>query len=160
MNQTIPETYTNSYDLKSNRVITKKDFIILCNLLTTEFNNYYSTNIYKLQHEPITEGGIVFKNFTGDVYKTMRIYIAQFGKYGWINPGVMDENHHAMMDEVHRRGWFTPAQRAGEWKDNNDILCDKGVKMSTYLKSFRGAPVWTLHELKIFEKCFTALRAG
>jgi len=118
--------------------ISKKEFVELCNDLQKEFNNFYDENDYSFSPECITEGGIVFNNFNGDIngYKTMRIYFTyKFGGkkklYGYINNNIKDE-----------------------WINDESILIDKDKYLGTYLKSFRNAPEWTNDELKIFEKCF------
>jgi hypothetical protein len=99
--------------------------------------SYYNTQEYEFKPEPISEGGIVFSNFPGygdGKYKSMRIFISQYGEYGIIGDDVMDK-----------------------WKNNNKILCDKGETIDTFLKSFDGAPLWTIEELTIFEKCFNTI---
>lgn len=132
-------TYTYGYSLLSTKVIQKKDFVLLCELLATEFNKYYNTNTYSFEPEAISEGGIVFGNFRGDnnnpKFKTMRLHtITELGKYGWINKNVMEE-----------------------WKNSEDILCNNNQKIGTTLKAFYGAPLWTINELKMFEKCFNII---
>jgi len=75
------ESYTKCYDL-----ITKKEFIELCILLSNEFNNYYNTNEYVFTPEAISEGGILFKNFNdGNKYKTMILRIILDNGYYYRN---------------------------------------------------------------------------
>jgi len=138
MNNEHINTYCNGFQLVAIKNISKKEFVELCNDLQNEFNNYYNTNDYSFSPECITEGGIVFNNFNGDIngYKTMRIYFTyKFGGkkklYGYINNNIKDE-----------------------WINDESILIDKDKYLGTYLKSFRNAPEWTNDELKIFEKCF------
>jgi hypothetical protein len=40
---------------------------------------------------------------------------------------------------------------------NDDIVFDKNYKFDTIIKSFHGAPVFTLDELKIWEECFNQI---
>ena len=44
-----------------------------------------------------------------------------------------------------------------EWLDNNDIIFNKNSKFTIFLKSFHGAPLFTLDELKIWEECFNQI---
>lgn len=141
MNNEHINTYCNGFQLVAIKNILKKEFVELCNDLQNEFNNYYNTNDYSFSPECITEGGIVFNNFNGDIngYKTMRIYFTdKFGGrknlYGYINNNIKDE-----------------------WINDESILIDKDKYLGTYLKSFRNAPQWTNDELKIFEKCFNKI---
>jgi len=41
-----------------------------------------------------------------------------------------------------------------EWINNNDILLHANKKIRVFLKSFHGAPVFTIEELMIWEHCF------
>jgi hypothetical protein len=127
-------TYTNGFRLTSLKIIKKQDFYILCKMLEQEFNSHYNTIEYEFEPEPITEGGILFKNMPGKkdkMYKSIRIYISHLGKYGHINDNSLEE-----------------------WKNNQDILCNDKIKIETFLKSFNSAPIWTIEELNIFKKCF------
>ena len=83
MNNEHINTYCNGFQLVAIKNISKKEFIELCNDLQNEFNNYYSTNDYSFSPECITEGGIVFNNFNGDIngYKTIRIYFTEHSKH-------------------------------------------------------------------------------
>ncbi len=126
-------TYTSGLSFKAVKIITKDDIIILCNLLN-ECKEY--SDLFTFEPEPITEGGIIykFKNETDikdgkyDKYKTVRLCI---GNWPWINNNVMNE-----------------------WKGNNDTIINKDQIINTFLKSFYGAPVFTIDELKIWEECF------
>ena len=44
-----------------------------------------------------------------------------------------------------------------EWLDNNDIIFNENSKFTIFLKSFHGAPLFTLDELKIWEECFNQI---
>jgi hypothetical protein len=127
-------TYTNGLTLKTDRVITKNDIITMCNLLNN--HNEYS-NLCEFQPEGITEGGIVFKfkdHFDSNWYKSVRLcvnYRDTGGNWYWINENVITE-----------------------WSGNNDIIFNNNIKFTIFLKSFHGAPLFTLDELKIWEECF------
>ena len=135
----IPTTYTSGFTLKPTRDITKNDLYNIC----YDLNKYFSTD-YSFIPEPITEGGILFlkhpnKYNTNRAYKSMR-FSSQSGRIRW--PCIDEDN---VMNE---------------WKDNNDIIFkkymrnDSNTKIGTFLKAFCGADVWTLEELKIFNRVF------
>jgi hypothetical protein len=44
-----------------------------------------------------------------------------------------------------------------EWSENNDIILDKNKKFTIFLKSFHGAPLFTLAELRIWEAGFNEI---
>lgn len=128
-------TYTEGIRLKTERVIMKKDIITMCNLLNSK-DEYL--NLCKFEPEAITEGGIVFKfndGFDNKWYKTvrLRVYPGE-GKWYWVNENVMSE-----------------------WCENDDIIFDKNKKFTIFLKSFHGAPLFTLEELKLWEHCFNEI---
>ena len=135
----VATTYTSGFTLKPTRDITKNDIYNICK----DLNNYFSTD-YSFIPEPITEGGILFKKTpnkynTNKAYKSMR-FSSQSGRISW--PCINE-------DEV-----------MNEWKDNQDILFkkymrnDHSTKIGTFLKAFCGADVWSLEELKIFNRVF------
>lgn len=41
-----------------------------------------------------------------------------------------------------------------EWNQNNDVVINKKNEFELFLKAFHGAPLFTINEFKIFEKCF------
>ena len=130
-------TYAVGLTLKTERIITKDDIITMCKLLDSK--DEYS-NLCEFQPEGITEGGILFKfkdNLDNKWYKSVRLCIGHRvskGKWYWIN-----ENY------------------LSEWTGNNDIIFDKNNKFTLFLKSFNGAPLFTLEELKIWEECFNQI---
>ena len=127
-------TYTRGLTLKTERIITKDDIITMCKLLN---NNDEYSNLCEFQPEGITEGGILFKfkdNLDNKWYKSVRLCVGNEGKWYWITPNVMSE-----------------------WLGNNDIIFNKNNKFTLFLKSFYGAPLFTLDELKIWEKCFNQI---
>ena len=127
-------TYTNGLTLKTLKIITKNDIIIMCNLLN---NRDEYKNLCEFKPEGISDGGIIFnfKNAINDKwYKSVRLQVNNDntgGKWYWINDDVVNEQ-----------------------TDNNDIIFDKNKTFRIFLKSFHGAPVFTLDELKIWEQCF------
>ncbi len=133
-------TYCSGFQLISQKNITKKEFVELCNDLQIEFNNYYNTNDYSFSPECISEGGIIFNNFENrsEGYKTMRIYFTDKDNSCRLN---------SLYDTINRN-------IKQEWIKDENILINKNVYLGTYLKSFRNAPPWTNDELKIFIKCF------
>lgn len=129
-------TYTRGFTIKTNNNITKDDIITMCKLLNSK--NEYS-NLCEFQPQNIEEGGILFKfkdNFDNKWYKSVRlgIYDKNKGKWYKIN-----------------NNYFT------EWIGNNDIIFNKNNKFTLFLKSFNGAPVFTLKELKLWVECFNQI---
>lgn len=129
------QTYTTGLTLKTEKIITKKDIIYMCNLLNSK-DEY--VNLCTFEPECITEGGIVFKfnDKTNDKwYKTVRLCVyAGKGKWYWVNENVM-----------------------AEWSENNDVIFYNNKKFTIVLKSFNGAPLFTLEELKLWEDCFNQI---
>ena len=44
-----------------------------------------------------------------------------------------------------------------EWKNNEDILCNKDTIITTFLISFNGTQPYTIEELRLFERCFNQI---
>ena len=130
-------TYTIGLTLKTERIITKDDIITMCQLLNSK--DEYS-NLCEFQPEGITEGGILFKfkdHLPDTWYKSVRLCVrtgCSKGEWYWINDNVLSE-----------------------WSKNNDIIFNKNNKFTLFLKSFNGAPLFTLDELKIWEECFNQI---
>lgn len=126
-------TYAKGLSLKTERIITKNDIITMCNLLNS--NCEYS-NLCEFIPEGITEGGILYKfkdGFDKKWYKSVRLCVNhnQGGNWDWIDENVMHE-----------------------WCGNNDIIFQKNTQFTIFLKSFNGAPLFTIDELLIWEECF------
>lgn len=127
-------TYTSGLTFKTERIITKADIITVCNLLN---NRAEYSNICEFQPEGITEGGILFKfkdSTQPEWYKSVRLCVNSVntkGTWDWITDNYLSE-----------------------WTGSNDIIFRKNCKFYTFLKSFYGAPLFTIEELKIWEDCF------
>jgi len=158
-------TYTQGFYLTARENITKASFIALCN----ELNSKNVDTGLTFQPEPITEGGIIYRNING--YKSIRI--------GFINPyikrnksfievhSVRGSNSWRVSDKHLKKlgvydivksntmfDWPIVLPNVMEdWVSNNDIILYAGFSVSTYLKAFEGAPVFTENELKIFGDC-------
>lgn len=129
-------TYTAGLRLKTERIVTKNDIVTLCMLLSGK--DIY-TNVCEFRPEGITEGGIVFKfkeeNPGKQWYKTVRFSGGMDRmKWAWIHSDVISE-----------------------WTDNSDIVFKKNEEFGTFLKSFNGAPLFTIDELKLWEDCFNKI---
>lgn len=125
-------TYINGIEFKTTKVITKNDIVVMCELLHEKFPEC------SFKPEPTSEGGIqyIFKNNKA-WYKTVRFcvhYDSSQGNWTWVNDNVMSE-----------------------WKNNDDMIFPNNNKFSTYLKSFQGAPIFTIQELQIWEECFNEI---
>jgi hypothetical protein len=130
-------TYTTGLTLKTTKIITKGDIISMCMSLNSK--EEYS-DLCEFEPEGITEGGIVYKFKDGgddNRYKTVRLRVSSGcsgGKWYWINENVMSE-----------------------WSESNDMVFDTNKKFTIFLKSFHGAPLFTLAEIKIWEACFNEI---
>lgn len=118
----------------TEKIITKNDIIIMCNLLNgiCEYSN-----VCEFIPDGITAGGILFKfndNLDKKWYKSVRLcvnYRISGGKWYWANENAVNE-----------------------WSGNNDIIFQTNTKITVFLKSFHGAPLFTFNELKIWDECF------
>ena len=135
-------TYTNGLELKTERIITKDDIITMCQLLNSR--DEYS-NLCEFEPEAISEGGILFK---------FKDNLENANKYKWYKSVRLCVNH------MYSRGTWYLINRTNvisEWTGNNDIIFDKDNRFGLYLKSFHGAPIFTVDELKIWEECFSRI---
>ena len=125
-------TYTKGYILIAKRDILKKDIISMCNLLNSH-DKYI--NICKFTPERITESGIVYKYLNNEVnnnfYKSVRL---RGIKWCFINDNVIID-----------------------WEKSNDIILKQNNKINTFLRSFNGASLFTIDELKIWEELFNKI---
>lgn len=131
------ETYAVGLTLKTKQIITKNDIITMCELLNSK-DEYF--NLCEFQPEAISEGGIIFKfkdSSCNKWYKSVRLCVnvgESKGKWYCVNCNCLSE-----------------------WTGNNDVIFDKNNKFTLFLKSFHGAPPFTLEELKIWEDCFNQI---
>ncbi len=141
--KSVAETYSSGYDLRFAKDITYSDYWIICQKLSTKFNQHFDIQDeqekYLFKPEAIDEGGIQMVNFpqkTAKMYKTFRhhINLGTSGNYIQVNwPWITEES-------------------LKKWKDSNDLLIPEKSRATTVLKAFYGAPIWTLKELKIFKE--------
>lgn len=129
-------TNTIGLTLKTEKIITKNDIINMCNLLNNK--DEYS-NLCKFEPEGISEGGILFKfkDANKKWYKSVRLCVNNGysqGKWYWVSDNYLPE-----------------------WSESNDIIFNKNEQFTLYLKSFHGAPLFTIEELKIWEECFNQI---
>ena len=130
-------TYTKGFAIKTNKIVTKNNIITLCKLLNCR-PEY--ANLCEFQPEAISEGGILFKfkqNLDNKWYKSVRLCVHNLtntGNWGYVNENSLYE-------------------RVG----NFYVIFDKNIKTTLFLKSFNGAPLFTLEELKIWEECFNLI---
>jgi hypothetical protein len=127
-------TYTPGLRFKCLKDITKNDIIVLCDLLAANYND----GLCSFQPEGITEGGIEFvfnANCPSDWYKSVRLCVysgTTAGKWYWVDK----------------------ANVMTEWENNDDLIFQKNTHFHTFLKSFNGAPIFTIEELTIWVECF------
>ena len=109
----------------------------MCELLNSK--EEYS-DLCEFQPEPISEGGIVykFKNNKDDKwYKSVRLCVDRGFTMG--------------------KWYFVNEDRLSEWIGNDDFVFRDNSEFTVFLKSFDGAPPFTLEELKIWEQCFNQI---
>lgn len=124
--------------LKTKRIITKDDIITMCKLLNNK-DEYH--NLCEFQPEGIIEGGISYKFKDNDkLYKSVRF-----------------ERSHVGYKECKGEWYWVNDNYLSEWTNNDDVIFDINQKFSLSLKSFYGAPPFTLEELKIWEDCFNKI---
>lgn len=136
--------YCEGYKLHVMRNITKRDMVVLCDLLKTEFDRIYNTTEFQFEPEKRAEGGIEFINFPGktpDMYKDVR----------FLQCGVSWDPKKQLS-----RFWpqIIPPDVSTAWKEDESVIFKHPFKMSTTLQALRGAPSFTKTELEIFERCF------
>lgn len=140
MNSFEIQTCTEGPTIKVTNYITRMDFVELCRNLTKEFGEGH-----KFIPEAITEGGIRWETWPGDdmnsrTYKSMRIRV---------------NNYYGSNGVVCKWPNITTSTVMSDWESDDTILIrpSKTKRLDTFLKAYRGAPVWTLEELRKFKKC-------
>ena len=128
-------TYRRSFKINFTRIITKGDLVNMSQDLTSELNILHSTNTIDVKPEEITEGGFVI-NYQENPrwYKSMRFIqegISGVGckSFPWVPRNVMEE-----------------------WENSQDEIFGLKTKISTCLKAFNNAPVWSRDEIIIFKR--------
>jgi hypothetical protein len=138
-------TYTEGLTFKCTKDITKNDIVLLCDLLTERYNG-----LCTFQPEGIAEGGIKFvfnADYARNWYKSVRLHVTGAFQYATANGRWYWIDDNCMM----------------EWKNSDDLIFrEKNIRgqqtrFSTFLKSFYGAPVFTIQELEIWEDCFSQI---
>jgi hypothetical protein len=165
-----PYTYEQGMKLTAMKQITKGDMVTLCRDLNTKYVDIGLT----FEPEPITEGGIVYK-FTKhpdnsetprDKYKSIRMnFNYPLIKYKNSFIQFRDIKHHNVSTRFLKQkevdhlvgkdfSWQPITPNVMElWENNDDVILEKGLTLTTHLKAFRGAPVFTENELKVFGEC-------
>lgn len=122
-------TYTSGLTFQASRDITAKDISELCEILSKD--PFYEG--VQFEPEKITEGGILFQ------YPD--------AKEGW---------YKSVRFRMNRKWPFFQ-----EWESNDQVLHETTLwghnQFTTYLKSFGGAPLFTVDELCVWEKAFSQL---
>lgn len=117
--------------------MTKKDLVALHTLLSTKFTEFYSKNV-TVGNCDSDAGGLAFTSgTTGN--KSMR--------FRWAYSNRNKHKNYYNFQEL--KGLFG----AYEANSDDDIIVRKGTTLSTSLRSYDGAPIWTLDELEIFKDC-------
>ena len=131
-------TYQLGFTIQTTKPITKNDIITLCNLLN---NCKEYKNVCEFEPEGICGGGILFKykdDENNKGYKSLRFNLGQCnGNWGWVNDNVMTE-----------------------WLNNEDVVVDKKKVFTTCLKSFHGAPSFTVKEENLLKRYCNKIGMG
>lgn len=136
-------TYCKGPYLNFHKIITKSEFLRICEELTESLNSYYTTYYptypfnLKVVPEPITEGGFLIQFYDKvtnerlkEYYKTMRVFN---GNFPYVDPDF-----------------------AESWKNSDEIVYKPTIEcVRTVLKAFDKAPRWTSDEIKMFLHVFS-----
>lgn len=130
-------TYTPGFVARVDADITMYQLLQACEHATEKFNEEFVSDKYLFHPEARIEGGMLMVDWPGkaaSMYKTIRIQVDESNCYPYLH----DEMGTNVSDEtvVWRRGGAR--------------------KMSTFLKANRGAPTWTLRELRILSVAMQA----
>ena len=116
-------TYTGGPSIEVVNDVTRSKYVEMCRELSRHFGVPTSP-------EPVYEGGLCFKVTTG--YKSFRHNL----RYKCLTDGKFKWPH-------------VPEDVLVRWSDLHDVvLLEKGLAGSSCLKSFDGAPAWTMEELR------------
>jgi hypothetical protein len=162
----LAETYGNGPSFRGPLLSTHK----VCGLLKSLHETFGEG--HKFEPESITEGGIVWRQWPGkrpddrESYKSMRFHPLEAA----ITRKGRGQHRHGSTD-VGQWPWIGRVDADGlirEWQTSADKpifaprsspsgTCNTDIRIDTFLKAFRGAPVWTLDQLEKFEHAFTAI---
>jgi hypothetical protein len=127
-------TSAYGFDIHTTRAITRADFIAICEQLCDRLSASSGVEVV-IRPEPISEGGLFFASYE-DIhgpYKSMRFSSRDIRpSWPWINSETV----------------------MTLWKEDQSIVFPSNAKIGTFLKAFKGAPQWTLEELRIIEDVF------
>lgn len=117
-----PATYTTGPRYLVSQNVTKQTFIKIIDEINAAFGEGYEFDL-----EPITEGGIIWRQWPGKLpghFKTFRLCI---------------------------RDWpdIAPSWKI-IWQNNTEVVLKSGEIHFTTLKAFYGAPAWTMEEVEKF----------
>ena len=147
-------TYTHGFTFNTQKDITKREYIELCELISDKINiqnNFIGDSKIKIKPEPITEGGMIFTNGNNNVYGNGNFHSGIYYK---------SMRHTCFMEEKKTKireylNWECINDNTyDEWYSSNEIIFPIIMRGETVLKSFRNAPAWTMDELIIIKECF------
>lgn len=127
------ETYTDGFKMKCTRNITKGDYMALFSIITKRLNQYYNDPNHVVSLDYVSNGdefGFCFNNYPDPAFKGMK--------------------HWFYYNDNYIQVWAQD-----NWVGNDEVIIPAGSEGRTFVKSFFGAPVWTIKELDIFKECFT-----
>lgn len=126
--------------------ITKRDMVLLCTDLASEFE----AEKYTFSPDPVGNGFIKFSNYTDPDYKCMRLHFGGGSADTW--PWVPDD---VMTEWLEDNTVIIKRNCKSGVKSNRHIMLERNQRPhKTFLKAFNGAASWTRAEHKRFEKVF------
>ena len=136
-------TYTHGCEYNCTRDITQHDIIELCNQLRSRLEEGFAP-------EPISEGGIVYKN---QHYKSVR-----FRDHTRYTDAYNSKRLHYIDDVRPKWPYILDYENViKDWENNDNMIFRKDSKIGTVLKSFHGAKCFTVEELKVWEECMKTI---
>lgn len=132
-------TYCEGPRLKFKRDVTRKQYMEMLETIEHALNNDLDPRErkYRILPEKIAEGGFQMVSYPG----------YEEGQYKSIRHHLFDaDNNCCKWPYIHG----TEEEMVADWKANGSsrIFLSKGSKAETFLKAFRGAPLWTQEELR------------
>lgn len=131
-------SYSSGPTIEFFRPVTRGELVKLCTRFATQLQALHNDKTVSVIPEGISEGGIRFagdgyggaSDGAGTKYKSIRISIPN--SLSW--------------------PWLTEKTVMTDWKDSDELLYPVEHKVSTVLKTYRGADHWTYAELEIFSE--------
>jgi len=137
-------TINHAFKLLTDKDIHKRDIMILCEYLQTEFrkefqfipdDGIFTSNLCECCDERHMNGGILINNWTGkkkNMIKKIR-FVFREACTTW---GTVDID---------------------DWNSSNELICKKNTAFTSYVFTDNDAPEWSKDEMKKMEKCLNKI---